>query len=50
MMLFGALKNGGVASITIDKDQIMIVATPKELKVPLLAIGTESIAIEENAV
>ena len=50
MMLFGALKNGGVASITIDKDQIMIVATPKEFKVPLLAIGTESIAIEENAV
>jgi ATP-dependent Clp protease ATP-binding subunit ClpA len=50
MMLFGSLKNGGVASITIDKDQIMIVATPKELKVPLLAIGTESIAIEENAV
>jgi len=50
MMLFGALKNGGVASITIDKDQIMIVATPKEPKVPLLAIGTESIAIEENAV
>jgi ATP-dependent Clp protease ATP-binding subunit ClpA len=50
MMLFGALKNGGVASITIDKDQIVIVATPKEPKVPLLAINTESISIEENAV
>jgi len=50
MMLFGALKNGGVASITIDKDQIAIVATPKEPKVPLLSISTESISIEENAV
>jgi len=49
MMLFGALKNGGVASITIDKDQIVIVATPKEPKVPLLAISTESVSIEENA-
>jgi len=49
MMLFGALKNGGLATITIDKDQIVIVGTPKELKVPLLAIGTESIVIEENA-
>jgi ATP-dependent Clp protease ATP-binding subunit ClpA len=50
MMLFGALKNGGVASITIDKDQVMIVATPKEPKVPLLAISTQSTSIEENAV
>jgi len=49
MMLFGALKNGGVASITIDKDQIAIVATPKEPKVPLLAISPESVSIEENA-
>jgi ATP-dependent Clp protease ATP-binding subunit ClpA len=49
MMLFGALKNGGVASITIDKDQIMIAATPKESKVPLLAISNESVIIEENA-
>jgi ATP-dependent Clp protease ATP-binding subunit ClpA len=50
MMLFGALKNGGVAAITIDENQITIVATPKESKVPLLAIGNESISIEENAV
>jgi ATP-dependent Clp protease ATP-binding subunit ClpA len=50
MMLFGALKNGGVASITIDKDQVMIVATPKEPKVPLLAINTQNATIEENAV
>jgi ATP-dependent Clp protease ATP-binding subunit ClpA len=38
MMLFGALKNGGSASITVDEDQLMIVATPKELKVPLLTV------------
>ena len=38
MMLFGALKNGGSASITVDGDQLMIVATPKELKVPLLTV------------
>jgi ATP-dependent Clp protease ATP-binding subunit ClpA len=50
MMLFGALKNGGTASITINADQIVIVATPKESKVPLLAGGSTSIVIEENAV
>jgi ATP-dependent Clp protease ATP-binding subunit ClpA len=38
MMLFGALKNGGGASITVDGDQLTIVATPKELKVPLLTV------------
>jgi ATP-dependent Clp protease ATP-binding subunit ClpA len=38
MMLFGALKNGGGASITVDGNQLMIVATPKELKVPLLTV------------
>ena len=38
MMLFGALKNGGGASITLDGDQLMIVATPKEPKVPLLTV------------
>ena len=38
MMLFGALKNGGSASITVDGDQLTIVATPKELKVPLLTV------------
>jgi len=40
MMLFGALKNGGGASITVDGDQLMIVATPKEVKVPLLTVDT----------
>ena len=38
MMLFGALKNGGSAAITVDGDQLTIMATPKELKVPLLTV------------
>lgn len=32
MMLFGALKNGGTANVTLDKDQLMIVAVPKTTK------------------
>jgi ATP-dependent Clp protease ATP-binding subunit ClpA len=32
MMLFGALKNGGTANITLDKDQLMIVAVAKNIK------------------
>lgn len=32
MMLFGALKNGGTANITLDADQLMIVAVPKVSK------------------
>jgi ATP-dependent Clp protease ATP-binding subunit ClpA len=37
MMLFGDLKNGGWATITVDDDKIAIVAKSKEPKVPLLA-------------
>lgn len=32
MMLFGELKNGGTANITLDKDQLMIVAVSKATK------------------
>jgi ATP-dependent Clp protease ATP-binding subunit ClpA len=32
MMLFGELKNGGTANITLDKDQLMIVAVSKNIK------------------
>jgi ATP-dependent Clp protease ATP-binding subunit ClpA len=32
MMLFGELKNGGTANITLDKDQLMIVAVAKNIK------------------
>jgi ATP-dependent Clp protease ATP-binding subunit ClpA len=45
MMLFGELKNGGWASITLDGDQLMIVAKGKEPKtVPLLTVeATENV-------
>jgi ATP-dependent Clp protease ATP-binding subunit ClpA len=45
MMLFGDLKNGGWATISLDGDQLMIVAKGKTPKVPLLT----SDAIIENA-
>ena len=54
MMLFGALKNGGSASITVDStnDQLVIVAVPKEAKVPLLTVDTteSTVTIQENVV
>jgi ATP-dependent Clp protease ATP-binding subunit ClpA len=45
MMLFGDLKNGGWATISLDSDQLMIVAKGKTPKVPLLT----SEPIVENA-
>ena len=49
MMLFGALKNGGSASITLDKDQLMIVAVPKEVKLPLLTVdNADTVDTKEN--
>jgi len=45
MMLFGDLKNGGWATISLDGDQLMIVAKGKTPKVPLLT----SDPIIENA-
>ena len=50
MMLFGALKNGGSANITVDGDQLMIVAVPKEPKVPLLSDSTISLVEMDNGV
>ena len=50
MMLFGALKNGGSANITVDGDQLMIVAVPKEPKVPLLSDSTISLVEMDDGV
>jgi ATP-dependent Clp protease ATP-binding subunit ClpA len=50
MMLFGALKNGGSANITLDGDQLMIVAVPKEPKVPLLSDSTISLVEMDDGV
>jgi len=41
-MLFGDLKNGGVLSITIQDDKIVLTSTPKEPKVPLLTVDNTS--------
>jgi ATP-dependent Clp protease ATP-binding subunit ClpA len=46
MMLFGELRNGGWATITLDGDQLVIVAKGKVSKVPLLTVD----AMIENAV
>jgi ATP-dependent Clp protease ATP-binding subunit ClpA len=42
MMLFGSLKNGGNANITVDtdNDKLVIVAIPKEVKLPLLTVDS----------
>jgi len=43
MMLFGELKNGGTANITLDKDQLMIVAVTKATK-PIVQNETTEIS------
>jgi ATP-dependent Clp protease ATP-binding subunit ClpA len=50
LMLFGNLKNGGSVAITVADDKLVLVATPKELKVPLLQDSTISLVDMENGV
>ena len=40
MMLFGDLKNGGWLTVTVDNDQLVLFAKPKEPKVPMIAVDT----------
>jgi ATP-dependent Clp protease ATP-binding subunit ClpA len=47
-MLFGDLKAGGTASITVENDQLVLVSTPKEVKVALLTV--DATKEESNAV
>ena len=47
LMLFGDLKNGGVLTITVQDDQLCLLSTPKELKIPLLSISNN---VTENAI
>ena len=37
-MLFGNLKNGGILNIALEDDKLVLLSTPKELKVPLLTV------------
>jgi ATP-dependent Clp protease ATP-binding subunit ClpA len=50
LMLFGDLKNGGSVAITVTDDKLVLLATPKELKVPLLSDSTISLVEMENGV
>jgi ATP-dependent Clp protease ATP-binding subunit ClpA len=51
LMLFGDLKNGGWATITIENDAIMLVSKPKEPKVPLLTVDSTTPLVDiPNAV
>ena len=51
MMLFGALKNGGSANISLDAGKLLIVAVPKDVKVPLLTVDKADTAdIEKDAI
>jgi ATP-dependent Clp protease ATP-binding subunit ClpA len=47
LMLFGDLKNGGLLTITVQDDQLCLLSTPKESKIPLLSISNN---VTENAV
>jgi ATP-dependent Clp protease ATP-binding subunit ClpA len=49
MMLFGALKNGGMLQITVSNDQLLLVPTPKESKQQLLTVDPVVSLLDENA-
>jgi ATP-dependent Clp protease ATP-binding subunit ClpA len=49
MMLFGALKNGGLLQITVSNDQLLLVPTPKESKQQLLTVDPVVSLLDENA-
>jgi hypothetical protein len=49
MMLFGDLKNGGLLSITVSNDQLLLVPTPKEPKQQLLTVDPVVSLLNENA-
>ena len=49
MMLFGDLKNGGLLSITIQDDKLLLIPTPKEPKVQLLTVDPVVSLLDENA-
>jgi len=42
LMLFGDLKSGGLLSITVNEDKLVLLSTPKEPKVPLLSVDANT--------
>jgi len=49
IMLFGELKHGGLLSITVNEDKLLLVATPKESKVQLLTVDSAPSLVDINA-
>jgi len=52
MMLFGELKNGGLLTVSVQDDKLLLVPTPKEPKVPLLSIAqtADKALVEEDGI
>ena len=50
MMLFGELKNGGLLLINVVDDKLVLIPTPKEVKMPLLTVDTEKTLVNEDVV
>ena len=50
LMLFGDLRNGGVLSITVQDDKLVLLSTPKESKTPLLTVDSTTSLVEMNVI
>jgi len=50
LMLFGALKNGGMLAITVENDALVLIPTPKEPKTPLLTVDATTSLVDIDAV
>jgi ATP-dependent Clp protease ATP-binding subunit ClpA len=49
LMLFGDLKNGGLLSITVQFDKLVLLSTPKESKTPLLTVNAPTSLVNIDA-
>jgi len=50
LMLFGNLKNGGLLSITVQLDKLVLLPTPKESKTPLLTVDAKTSLVDIDAI
>ena len=49
LMLFGALKNGGSLAISVKDDALVLIPTPKEIKMPLLTVDAPTSLVNIDA-
>jgi ATP-dependent Clp protease ATP-binding subunit ClpA len=49
LMLFGDLKNGGNLLINVVNDKLVLLSTPKEVKMQLLTVDSEKTLVNEDA-